>query len=155
MNRRMSRDNKSRFYRRSSDTFEMATGIVLQTGVNCVAMQPNNLSELPEFELDFLRQLPTTWDETRFLDGYPTRYAVLARRHGSDWYVAGINGTDQPITLTLQLPMFAGQTVKYYTDRPAAKTENAIAEAELRTLKVDKKGRAKVTLQPMGGVILR
>ena len=154
MNRRMSPDNKSRNYRRSSDTFEMATGIVLQTAVNCVAMQPNNLNELPQFELDFLRALPTTWDETRFVDGYPTRYAILARRHGTDWYVAGINGTDQPITLTLDLPMFAAQTVRYYTDRPASKAENAIAEAELRQLKVDKKGRAKVTLQPMGGIIL-
>ncbi len=155
MNRRMSRDNKSRHYRRSSDTFEMATGIVLQTAVNCVAMQPNNLSELPQFELDFLRALPTTWDETRFVDGYPTRYAILARRHGNDWYVAGINGTDKAITLTLDLPMFAGQTVSYYTDRPADKEENAIPEAELRKLKVNKKGQAKVTLQPMGGIILK
>ncbi len=154
MNRRMSRDNASRNCRRSSDTFEMATGIILQTGVNCVAMQPNNLSELPQFELDFLRGLPTTWDETRFIDGYPTRHAVIARRHGDTWYVGGINGTKEPITLTLNLPMMAGKTVDYYTDRPAAKTENAIPEAELRSLKVDKKGRAKVTLQPMGGVIL-
>ena len=155
MNRRMSRDNNSRFYRRSSDTFEMATGIVLQTAVNCVAMQPNNLNELPQFELDFLRQLPTTWDETRYIDGYPTKHAILARRHGDTWYVAGINGTNQPMTLTLDLPMFAGKTVSYYTDRPAAKMENAIPEAELRTLKVDKKGKAKVTIQPMGGIILK
>ncbi len=154
MNRRMGRDNNSGNYRRSSDTFEMATGIVLQTAVNCVAMQPNNLSELPQFELDFLRALPTTWEETRFIDGFPTRYAVLARRHGNDWYVAGLNGTDQPLTLTLDLPMMAGSTVQYYTDRPAAKTPNAIPEAELRQLKVDKKGRAKVTIQPMGGIIL-
>ena len=155
MNRRMSRDNKSRNYRRTSDTFEMASGIVIQTAVNCVAMQPNNLSELPQFELDFLRALPTTWDETRFIDGYPTRYAIIARRHGDTWYVGGLNGTKETMTLTLDLPMFAGQTVTYYTDRPAAKTDNAIPEAEVRTLKVDKKGRAKVTLQPMGGVILR
>ena len=154
MNRRMGRDNNSGNYRRSSDTFEMATGIVLQTAVNCVAMQPNNLGELPQFELDFLRALPTTWDETRFIDGVPTRYAVLARRHGNDWYVAGLNGTDQPLTLTLDLPMMAGSTVQYYTDRPAAKTPNAIPKAELRQLKVDKKGRAKVTIQPMGGIIL-
>ena len=154
MNRRMSRDNKSGNYRRSSDVFEMATGIVLQTGVNCVAMQPNNLDELPQMELDFLRALPTTWDETRYIDGYPTRYAVIARRHGTDWYVGGLNGTDKAMTLTLELPMMAGQTVDYYTDRPAASAPNALPESELRSLKVDKKGRAKVTLQPMGGIIL-
>ena len=154
MNRRMSKDNTSRNYRRTSDIFEMASGIVLQTAVNCVAMQPNNLSELPQFELDFLRNMPTTWDETRFIDGYPTRYAVLARRRGGKWYVAGLNGTDQAMTLTLDLPMLAGQKVSCYIDRPASKTPNALPEAELRTLKVDKKGRAKVTLQPMGGLIL-
>ena len=154
MNRYMSPDNKSRHRRFTTDTFEMASGIVLQTSVNCVAMQPNNLSELPQFELDFLRQLPVTWDETRFIDGYPTRYVVLARRHGNRWYVAGLNGTDQPLTLTLHLPMMAGQTVQYYTDRPVAKGET-FCEPELRTLKVDRKGQAKVTLQPLGGLILR
>ncbi len=154
MNRRMSRDNNSRFYRRSSDVFEMATGIVLQTAVNCVAMQPNNLSELPQFELDFLRALPTTWEETRFVDGYPTHYAVIARRHADKWYVGGINGTDKALTLTLDLPMLAGKTVEYYTDRPAKPVENAVPESEKRTLKVDKKGKAKVTIQPMGGIII-
>ena len=154
MNRRMSRDNNSGNYRRSSDVFEMATGIVLHSAVNCVAMQPNNLDELPSFELDFLRALPTSWDETRYVDGYPTRYAVIARRHAERWYVGGINGTAQPLNLTLDLPMLAGQTVKYYTDKPAARTPNALPESELKTLKVDKKGRAKVTLQPMGGIIL-
>ena len=154
MNRRMSRDNHSGNYRRSSDVFEMATGIVLHSAVNCVAMQPNNLDELPSFELDFLRALPTSWDETRYVDGYPTRYAVIARRHADKWYVGGINGTAQPLNLTLDLPMLAGQTVKYYTDKPAARTPNALPESELKTLKVDKKGRAKVTLQPMGGIIL-
>ena len=155
MNRRMSKDNASRNYRRTSNTFEMATGIILQTAVNCVAMQPNNLNELQQFELDFLRELPTQWDDVCFLDGYPTKYTVLARKHGDRWYVAGINGTDKPMTLTLDLPMFAGKTVDYYTDRPAAKAENAIPESELRSLKVDKKGRAKVTIQPMGGIILK
>ena len=153
MNRYMSRDNQSRHRRYTSDTFEMASGIVLQTSVNCVAMQPNNLGELKDFQLDFLRRMPTAWDELRFIDGYPTRFVVLSRRHGSDWYVAGLNGTDQPMTLNLDLSMFAGQTVRYYTDRPVAKG-NSFAEPEMKTLKVDKKGRAKVTIQPMGGIIL-
>ncbi len=153
MNRYMSRDNQSRHRRYTSDTFEMATGIVLQTSVNCVAMQPNNLTELPQHELEFLRRLPTTWDETRFIDGYPTRYVVLARRHGIQWYVAGLNGTDQPMTLTLDLPMMAGQTVQYYTDRPLRKGETFM-QSQLRTLKVNKDGKAQVTIQPMGGIIL-
>lgn len=154
MNRYLSRDNKSRHQRFTSDVFEMATAITNQCSVNCIAMQPNNLNELPQFELDFLRQIPTSWDETRFIDGYPTRYAVIARRTGNQWYVGGLNGTDQPITLTLQLPMFAGKTVQYYMDEPK-KADEILPTSALKSLKVNKKGEAKVTIQPMGGIILR
>ena len=151
MNRHISRDNKSRHRRYTTDIFEMASGIVLQTSVNCVAIYPNNLQDVPQFELDFLKKLPTTWDETRFIDGYPTKYAVLARRTGQDWYVAGLNGEQQTKTLQLSLPMFAGQTVKCYIDQP---DKQGTTTPVVKTLKVGKNGIAKVTLQPMGGIIL-
>ena len=150
MNKWMSRDNKSRHTRKTTDIFEMASGLIMQTSVQCVAMQPNNLTELPQFEMDFLRQLPTTWEETRFIDGYPGRYVVLARKAmNGKWYVAGLNALKEPLTLTLDLPMFApGQTLQYYVD---SKT----GEPTLTTLKIDKKGRAKVTIQPNGGIIIQ
>ena len=87
MNTHMSRDNKSRHQRFTSNVFEMASALVIQSSINAVVLCPNNLNELQPFELEFLREIPTTWDETRFLDGYPTRYIVMARRHGSKWYV--------------------------------------------------------------------
>ena len=150
MNKWMSRDNKSRHTRKTTDIFEMASGIIMQTSVQCVAMQPNNLTELPQFEMDFLRQLPTTWEETRFIDGYPGRYAILARKAlNGKWYVAGLNALKEPLTLTFDLPMFApGQTLQYYVDSKAG-------EPTFTTLKIDKKGRAKVTIQPNGGLIIQ
>ena len=153
LNHHISRDNKSRHRRYTADIFELATGIVLQTSVNCVAMYPNNLQDVPRFELDFLRQLPTTWDEVRFLEGYPTKYVVLARRTGNKWYIAGLNGTQQVKTLQLSLPMFAGQTVKCYIDQPGKKKGDPTTPV-LKQLKVDKKGVAKVALQPIGGLII-
>ena len=150
MNKYLSKDNKSRHSRKTTDIFEMASGIIMQTSVQCVAMQPNNLEELPQFEMDFLKGLPTTWDETRYIDGYPGKYVVLARRHGNDWYVAGLSAEKQPLALTLDLPMFApGQVLQYYVD------DKKTGEPKLTTLKVDKKGQAKVILQPNGGVILK
>lgn len=148
MNKYLSKDNKSRHRRYTTDIFEMAAAVVVQTAVQCIAMQPNNLEELPQFELDFLRDVPTQWDETRFLDGYPGRYVVLARRHGEQWYVAGLNAEEQAKTLTLTMPEWAGKTVSYYVD-------DAKSGPQLRQLKVDKRGNAKVTLQPNGGVILK
>ena len=149
MNRYMSRDNKSRHTRKTTDVFEMAASITIQTSIQCVAIQPNNLTELPQVELDFLKSIPTTWDETRYIDGYPGKYVVLARRHGNEWYIAGLNAESQAKKLTLALPMLQpGQTISYYTD-------NKEGYAELRQVKVDKKGQVKVVMQPNGGCILK
>ena len=153
MNHYLSKDNRSRHQRFTSDVFEMATGITNQCSVNCIAMQPNNLSELPQFELDFMKTLPTAWDEICFIDGYPGKYFVVARRCGNAWYVGGLNGGAEALTLTLQLPMFAGKTVSYYVDMPKKDGEILPASA-LQMLKVNKKGEAKVTIQPMGGIII-
>ena len=147
MNRHLSTDNRSRHRRQTTDVFEMASGITMQTAVQCVAMQPNNLDDVPQTELDFLRLLPTTWDESRFVDGYPGRYVVLARRHGSQWYVAGLNAEPQAKQLTLRLPMLAGQSVSYYTD-------DAQGYARLSRLSVNQKGEVRVRIQPNGGIIL-
>lgn len=153
MNRMISKDNKSRHQRYTSDVFEMATAITNQVSVNCVIVTPNVVDGLPQFEQDFLKKIPTAWDETKLLAGYPTRYAVTARRSGDKWYVGGLNATAEPLTLTLDMPMLAGQTVNYYVDRKAKKGQ-LWPDSELRTLKVDKNGKAKVTLQPNGGIVL-
>ncbi len=152
MNKYLSKDNKGRHKRYTTDIFEMASGITNQTAVQCVAMQPNNLvdNELPQFELDWLRAMPVTWDETRFIDGYPGRYVVLARRHGNDWYVAGLNAMETPLQLTLTLPMFQkGQTLRYYVD------DKKTGQPKLTSLKVDKKQQVKVEMLPNGGLILQ
>ncbi|MCR5434059.1 MAG: glycoside hydrolase family 97 protein [Bacteroidaceae bacterium] len=154
MNRFMSRDNKSRHTRKTTNVFEMASGITNQAAIQCVAMQPNNLGELTQAELDFLRRMPSTWDETRFIDGYPGRYVVLARRHGADWYVAGLNGTAEPLTISVSMPMFkAGEAVTLLSD-VADRKDKATMSTVKSAPKLDKLGRLKVTLQPGGGMIV-
>lgn len=152
MNRYMAPDNMSRHRRHTTDTFEMASGIVMQTPVQCVAIQPNNLEELSDVQLDFLRKLPTEWEETKLIDGYPGKYVVLARRHGNDWYIAGLNAGDEALDLTLDLPMMSS-TMAYYTDKPVKCSE--FPDTQLSQIKKDKKGKVKVTIHPKGGIILK
>ena len=148
MNKWMSRDNKSRHTRKTTDIFELASGIIMQTSVQCVAMQPNNLDELPQFELDFLRDLPTTWEETRYIDGYPGKYVILARKAtNGQWYIAGLNALKEPLTLTLNLKDFQGLSQLY--------VDNKKGEPTLTSLKLDKKGNLKATLHPNGGLIIK
>lgn len=164
MNKYMSRDNKSRHQRFTSDVFEMATAITNQSSVNCVCLYPNNLEDVPQWELDWLKAVPTAWEDVKFIAGYPTQYAVVARKASSangstaqksngKWFVGGLNATDKPLTLTLDLPMFAGKTVEYLTDMPKKKGEKFFTSVK-KTLKVRKDGKAKVTIQPMGGIVI-
>ena len=147
MNKYMSRDNKSRHTRKTTDIFELATGITMQTSVQCVAMQPNNLDELPQFEMDYLRQLPTTWEETRYIDGYPGKYVVMARKAtNGHWYIAGLNAKTEPISLTLDLNDF-GSLSKLLVD-------NKKGQPVQTALKTDKSGKVKVTIQPNGGLVI-
>ena len=148
MNKWMSRDNKSRHTRKTTDIFEMAAGIIMQTPIQCVAIQPNNLDELPQFELDFLRDLPTTWEETRFIDGYPGKYVILARKStNGHWYLAALNALPDPLTISLDLTDFPGLSQLYI--------DNKKGEPTLTPLKLDKKGNLKATLHPNGGLIVR
>ena len=148
MNKYMSTDNKSRHRRHTTDIFELASGIIMQTSVQCVAMQPNNLQELPQFEMDFLRQLPTTWEETRFIDGYPGKYVVLARKAtNGQWYIAGLNAQSTPLTLSIDLFGFGDKLSKVLID-------NKKGQPQKTALKRDKSGKTKITLQPHGGAVI-
>lgn len=153
MNKYMSQDNKSRHARQTTDIFELASGIVNQAAVQCVAMCPNNLTDIPQFEIDWLKQMPTKWDETRFIDGYPGKYIIMARRSGEKWYVVGLNALKEPLKLTLDLPMFAGKEFSVYCDKPLKKNQK-FAEAEMKPGKLNKKGLLKVVIQPNGGLIV-
>ena len=164
MNKYFSKDNKSRHQRYTSDVFEMATAITNQSSVNCICLYPNNLQDVSQWELDWLKNVPTAWEDTKFIAGYPTKYAVVARKssveNGSGaaltagrWFVGGLNATDKPLALTLDLPMFAGKTVTYITDQPKKKGEKFFTSVK-KTLKVGKDGKAKVVIQPNGGIII-
>lgn len=148
LNKRYNRTNDGGTTRRTSDVFQLATAVLFQNPIQNFALAPNNLTDAPEVALDFMKQIPTTWDETIFIDGYPGKYAVLARRHGNRWYIAGINAQKEPLKLSLNLPMLNnGDVVVTYTDGKQG-------EPQRKELSVKTATSVPVTIQPNGGVIL-
>ncbi len=146
LNKRYGWDNNSGTYRRTSDVFALATAVLFQSSVQHFALAPNNLTDAPAWAIDFMKEVPTTWDETRFIDGYPGRYVILARRHGDKWYVAGVNAQQQALTTTITLPMLAkGSSLDLYADNP----QLVGAKSGITY----KKG-VKVTIPGNGGVVI-
>ena len=79
----------------TSHAHELALTVLFESGLLHLADKPESFLAQPKEVQDFLSKLPAVWDETRFVSGYPGESAVIARRSGKTWYVAGINGTDE------------------------------------------------------------
>lgn len=82
---------------------ELALTVLFESGLQHLADRPSSYLSQPLEVQDFLSNLPSVWDETHLVSGDPGHHAVLARRSGDTWYVAGINGTDEQIELQLDL----------------------------------------------------
>ncbi|MCR4810886.1 MAG: glycoside hydrolase family 97 protein [Prevotella sp.] len=80
---------------------ELALTVLFESGLQHLADRPESYLSQPQQVQDFLSHLPSVWDETRLLGGYPGQSVVMARRSGRMWYIAGINGTDHDQTLSI------------------------------------------------------
>lgn len=147
LNKKLNRGNNGGRIRKTTDIFELATAVLYQCPIQNFALAPNNLTDVPAFEIDFMKQVPTTWDETRFVDGYPGKYSVLARRHGAKWYVVAINANKEPLKLKVDLSFLAGQKVTQYFD-------NQDVTTGMKSVNISKSGKTDLTIQPNGGVII-
>jgi len=148
LNKYLTKSNKDKNKRYTTDGFQLATSVLFQNPVQMFGVMPNNLTDAPKFQLDFMKEVPTLWDETVFIDGYPGKYSVIARRHQNQWFVAGINAEKMVKKLKINLPMFVGKTVKFIND-------NKQGNSSEKEVKVNVKGDFNVEIQPNGGFVLK
>ena len=135
--------------RRTSDVFALATAVMFQSPVQHFALAPNNLTDAPAWAIDFMKEVPTLWDEVRYIDGYPGKYIIMARRTGDKWYVVGVNAQKEPLKLKIKLPMFAaGETIQYYSD-------DKDLNGSVKPLKMNKKQEVTLTIPCNGGIVLK
>lgn len=132
----------------TSDVYALATAVLFQSAVQHFALAPNNLTDAPAWAIDFMKQVPSTWDEVRFIDGYPGKYVVLARRHADKWYIAGVNAQKETLKLKIKLPMFtAGEELQCYSD-------DKKLEGSVKSFKLNKKQEAEITMPQNGGLVI-
>lgn len=153
LQQRLTRSNKGGQKRIVGDIFEIATAIAFQSSVQNFALTPLNLDETvtPKFEIDFMKDVPTEWTDTRYIDGYPGKYVVLARQSAQGkWYVAVMNAEKSAKVLTLDLKSLDGAPAEWQmlTDGPRG------GEPTTGIAKADKKGLVKLTVGPQSGVVL-
>jgi hypothetical protein len=128
---------------------ELALAVLFLSGVQHYAETAQGMSTVPDYVRTMMREIPVSWDESIFIDGYPGKYIVLARRSGNDWYVAGVNAEKDTLRLNLNLPFAEGIS------------GTIIAEGEtLRsfskdTITPDYSGNLDINVQPGGGFVIK
>lgn len=149
LNKYYNADNAPRGSKRmTSDVFALATAVMFQSAVQHFALAPNNLTDAPAWAIDFMKEVPTTWDEVRFIDGYPGKYIIMARRHGDKWYVAGVNAQKGTLKIKVNLPMFSnGEMLRLYSD------DKSLA-GSVKQMKMGKKQEVQLTIPCNGGILI-
>ncbi len=101
----------------TTNGFQLAVSVIFLSGIQHFALTPKSMAQVPDYIKDFTKEVPVRWDDTCFIEGYPGKLVVLARKSGDRWYVAGINGEDKEKSINLQLP-FLEKTMTgiLYTD---------------------------------------
>jgi alpha-glucosidase len=133
--------------RRTTDGFEIALSVLFTSGIQHIAETPTGMAVQKDFVKEYMSSLPETWDDVKFIDGYPGKYVVLARRKGKKWYIAGINGENTVRKISLNFS-FIDKTSKGFiiTD---SDNNNFVKED------IDFSTPLNLVLQPYGGFVIK
>lgn len=149
LNKRLNKGNDGGSVRRTTDGFQIATAVLFQNPVQNFGLTPNNLEDAPADAIEFMRNVPTTWDDVKLLGGYPGETVALARRSGDKWYVAAVNALPEETEMTLDLTRLGvkpGAKAVLYADR---KGKTLKAEA----LKIGRPEQTVAKVLPQGAWI--
>ena len=137
-----------RIARRSTRGFEIALSVLFTSGIQHIAETPDGMAAQKDFIKEYMSTLPENWDDVKFIDGFPGKYVVLARKKGDRWYIAGINGENSQRTITLDVPFISNSTTGFLiTDSTDAK--------DLIKKSVDLSKPIKLDMYPHGGFVIR
>ena len=130
----------------TTNAHELVLTVLFESGLQHLADKPESYLSQPDQVQQFLSALPSVWDETRLIDGYPGRFVILARRSGHRWYVAGINGLAIPQHFRVPLDFLKNKLkVTVFADN-----DTKDASWDIHTTEIVPQ---EVSLQPRGGFV--
>lgn len=134
--------------RKTTPAFELALSVMFLSGIQHYAQSPEGMAQVSVDVKEFLKNLPEYWDDVEFIDGFPGKFVVMARRSGDHWYISGINGENEERKISLDLNSFLKDHAILFTDGENGKL--------FSTIKLDAKNQKKhdLTLKANGGFVV-
>ena len=134
--------------RKTTPSFELALSVLFLSGIQHYAQSPEGMTNVSDDVGNFLKTLPDYWDDVKFLEGYPGKYVVIARRSGDKWVIAGINGEPTEKIINLDLAGFNKSKATIFTE---GENEELFSKTELDVLK---EKNHSLTLKGNGGFVV-
>ncbi|MGK7397470.1 MAG: glycoside hydrolase family 97 catalytic domain-containing protein [Candidatus Cyclobacteriaceae bacterium M3_2C_046] len=132
---------------------ELALSVVFESGIQHFADRVSAYKELEPAAKTFLRNVPVTWDETRYVDGMPGQEMILARKKGESWYVGGINGEDQAKEFQINLDFLTkGKTYQAIVIKDGEHSRGLVTEEKQYK---DLSDITTVSVLPYGGFVIQ
>ena len=133
---------------------QMAMFVVYYSPIQMLVDYPAAYEDAPQ-QFNFLKKVPTTWDETKFIDGYPGDYIILARRSGEEWYV-GLMSDEEKRRVDVPLDFLdAGHSYQAHIYKDGSNIENNRQDVEYAKQKVTAETVLTAELASGGGQALR
>lgn len=141
--------------RKTSDVFALATAVLFQSPVQHFALAPNNLEDAPSWAIDFMKDVPTTWDDIRLIDGYPGRYVVLGRKHNDQWYIAGVNAEDGKKSISIDLSKLLPELPKDERISCTVIKDESFGKDNVKNISLKPDSKYKIEIPCNGGFVMK
>jgi len=128
---------------------QLALYVIYDAPLQMLSDSPSNYEREPE-AMEFLKPVPSVWDDTKALSGKISDYVVVARRSGNDWYVGAMTDwTARDLDIDFSFLPDGEFHMQSYED--GVNADRMGADYKMKKSMVNKSTKLKVHLAPGGG----
>jgi hypothetical protein len=131
--------------RKTTPAFELALPVLFLSGIQHIAETPVGMAKMPKYVVNYLKDIPTNWDDSKFIDGYPGKYIVMARKKDNIWHIVGINGENKAKEIELDLSFVTNESGYVIIEN----------EKGFQQFPVSKNKKLKIAMKPDGGFVMK
>ncbi len=135
----------------TTNTHELALSVIFESGIMHFADSDKSYLSQDNTVKAFLTNVPNTWDDTKLIQGEPGKDAIIARRKGKNWYIAGINGENIAKNYNFSLQFLYNKNVYHGTLFTDGNTPRTIVHKHIVQ---EKDNKVAITMMPKGGFVL-
>lgn len=138
-------DSIPKINRKTTPAFELALPVLFLSGIQHIAETPDGMAKMPQYVVEYLKDIPTNWDDSKFIDGYPGKYIIMARKKDNIWHVVGINAENNAKEMEIDLS-FASNSKGFII----SENDNGFIKTDL-----SKENKIKIKMEPNGGFVIK